>query len=43
MDAALADTDPSGKFAHLTDADRIAIREILTATKHGPPAQWQTP
>ena len=40
MDAALAGEDQSGKFAHLSAADRTAIREILAATKPGAPAAW---
>jgi hypothetical protein len=33
LDAVLAGEDRSPTFAHLTDADRAAIRQILTATK----------
>ena len=41
MEAALADTRPQGRFAHLSAADRAAIRGILAATKPGAPAAWQ--
>lgn len=43
MDAALAGTDPGGRFGHLSAEDREAIRGILAATKPGAPAAWQTP
>jgi hypothetical protein len=36
----LAGKDTTGKFTHLTEADRQAIREILVATKPGLPAYW---
>lgn len=40
MDAALSGQDRSGRFDHLSAADRTAIREILAATKPGAPAAW---
>lgn len=40
MDAALSPSDPGPRFAHLSAADRRAIREILAATKPGAPASW---
>ena len=43
MDAALSGADPHGRFGHLSAADRVAIREILAATKPGTPAAWRTP
>lgn len=43
MDAALSGEDRSGKFDHLSAADRTAIREILAATKAGAPAAWARP
>ena len=43
MDAALADTNPTGRFTHISPEDARAIREILAATKPGAPAAWRTP
>jgi hypothetical protein len=43
MDAVLAGRDGGSDFAHLTAADRTAIREILAATKPGAPDSWRTP
>jgi hypothetical protein len=40
MDAALSDTAPSGRFGHLSAADRDAIRGILAATKPEAAATW---
>ncbi|HEY4263137.1 MAG TPA: hypothetical protein VGM98_23445, partial [Schlesneria sp.] len=37
----LSGTDQTKAFAHLTEADRQAIREILIATKPGLPDYWQ--
>lgn len=37
----LSGQDQSDEFAHLTPADRRAIREILKDTKAGLPAYWQ--
>jgi hypothetical protein len=37
----LSGTDQTKTFAHLTEADRQAIREILIATKPGLPDYWQ--
>lgn len=37
----LSGTDQSKTFAHLSEADRQAIREILIATKPGLPDYWQ--
>ena len=41
MDAALAATEPTGTFSHLSADDRVAVREILAATKPGAPAEWR--
>ena len=35
IDEILAGEEPSGDFAHLSQADRTAVREILAETKHG--------
>jgi hypothetical protein len=35
--------DNSKSFAHLSEADRTAIREILAATKSGLPDYWKAP
>lgn len=43
MDAALADTNPAGRFTHIRPEEGRAIREILAATKPGAPAAWRTP
>lgn len=43
MDAVLARNDRGEEFAHLSAADRAAIREILAATKPGVPAHWAAP
>jgi hypothetical protein len=37
----LSGKDTSQPFAHLSDADRKAIREILAATKKGLPGCWR--
>jgi len=42
LDDVLSGRETSEKFAHLTTADRQAIREILQATKAGLPADWGT-
>ncbi len=43
MDAVLGGTEQSPRFAHLSAANRTAIREILGATKAGAPAAWKSP
>ncbi len=40
MDEILTGRDQSAAFAHLSAADRTAVREILVATKKGLPAGW---
>jgi hypothetical protein len=37
----LSGQDQSDKFAHLTSADRLAVREILRATLPDLPDCWQ--
>jgi hypothetical protein len=37
----LTGRDTSKDFAHLSAADRQAVREILVATKSGLPAYWR--
>ena len=39
----LSGTDQSRSFAHLSPTDRVAIREILCATKPGVPQDWFKP
>jgi len=39
----LTGKDTTPEFAHLSAADRRAIREVLVATKPGLPLYWQTP
>ena len=41
MHEMLTGRDASEDFAHLTDADRTAILEILAATKPNLPANWR--
>jgi hypothetical protein len=43
MDAVLFHNEGGERFAHLSAADRAAIREILATTKPGAPAQWAAP
>lgn len=43
MDAVLSKDEGGASFAHLSPADRAAIRGILAATKPGAPAHWATP
>jgi hypothetical protein len=38
----LTGTDKTKAFAHLSEADRTAIREILLATKTDLPDYWRT-
>ncbi len=38
---ALTGQDEEDRFAHLTAADRVAIREIIAATKDNLPDYWQ--
>ena len=38
----LSGADRGKDFAHLSDADRTAVREILSATKPGLPDYWKT-
>jgi hypothetical protein len=40
LDDVLGGKDASKEFAHLTEEDRRAIREILVATKKGLPAAF---
>jgi hypothetical protein len=40
LNEVLTGKDTSEAFAHLSAADRKAVREILTATKKGLPADW---
>lgn len=42
MDTVLARGEGGERFAHLSEADRTAIREILAATKPGVPEHWAT-
>lgn len=42
VDEVLTGRDQTGPFAHLSVADRKAVREILVATKKGLPAGWGT-
>lgn len=42
LDAVLGGTERDAKYAHLSPADRSAIREILAATKPDTPSQWAT-
>ncbi|MBS0205565.1 MAG: hypothetical protein JSS49_21895 [Planctomycetes bacterium] len=39
----LSGSDQGKSFAHLTEVDRTAIREILIATKPGLPEYWKSP
>jgi hypothetical protein len=39
--AVLSGRDRGKPFAHLSDADRKAIREIVLATKKGLPVDWR--
>ena len=41
MDDVLAGRHAGGEYAHLTAEDRLAVREILAATKPGVPASWR--
>lgn len=43
MDAVLGGQDAGGRYAHLTLADRSAIREILLATMPDAPRHWGIP
>ena len=43
MDAVLTARGAADDFAHLSLAERAAIREILAATKPDAPAAWRTP
>jgi hypothetical protein len=38
---ALAGKDEDGRLGHLTAADRVAIREIVAATKKNLPDYWK--
>lgn len=42
LDEVLSGADESREFAHLSPADRRAVREILLATKPDLPAAWRT-
>ena len=43
MDSVLTGHEGGEKFAHLSPADRLALREILAATHHEAPARWSAP
>ena len=43
MDEVLSGRAVGSDFAHLTVADRTAIRKILAATKPGAPEAWRAP
>ncbi|MCE9632322.1 MAG: hypothetical protein K8S94_16620 [Planctomycetia bacterium] len=43
LDAVLSGPDAAQRFAHLSAADRTAIREILAATHAGAPVAWKGP
>ncbi len=43
MDEALSSPDPGPRFKHLSADDRLAIRDILAATKPGAPPAWSAP
>ena len=43
MDSVLTSQEGGEKFAHLSSADRLALREILAATHPEAPARWSAP